>query len=164
MSLGSNDPKSLEARLKLDKQKLMLLVQQVATAQRWNRVSGIYQTRLKYLFNYRRESLTIGELKNSIGFHLTPQDAPNALKKIASVFSQFYQKYPTSPLTLTVTLLNINGSRVNSSLRTMLDAGIDIEKIAEIKDKSGTRIPTQELHAMIQEIKSSKANIKIQKP
>lgn len=164
MNPGSHEPQKLEDRLKEDKRKLMLLVQQIASAQRWYQVKSFYQSRLKYLFNYRRESITIGELKNSIGFHLTPQDAPNALKKIANVFSQFYRQNPTSPLRLTVTLLNITGSRVKSSLRTMLESGIDIEKIAEVKDKSGTRIPTDELRAMIQSIKSTKPIIRKQKP
>lgn len=164
MSPSSNDSKDLEERLRQDKRKLMQLVQHIATSQRWYQVNSFYQSRLKYLFNYRRESVTIGELKNSIGFHLTPQDAPVALKKIAAVFAQFYHQNPSSPLTLTVTLLTIAGNRAKSSLRTMLEAGIDIEKISEIKDKSGTRIPAHDLRAMIQSIKSTKPDIKKQKP
>lgn len=138
-----------------DKNKLMAIVDAMAKKEHWIRKKGVQQKIITYLFKYGKEELSLWVQGHTLHFQLKPQDAPSALKKIANVIQQFFQQNPKSQMNLAVTVLNLNDSRVKAALRNMLEQGIDLDKVATIRTKSGSTFPQDKLLELIKEVKAS---------
>lgn len=137
-----------------DKNKLMAIISAFAKKEQWKRKQQAYRNTLVYLFNYGKEELILSLQGSTLHLQLKPQDATRALNKIANVLRQFFLQNPTSAMKLSVTLLNLNEHRVKDALRSMLEIGIDIDKVTTMRNKSGTIFPSDQLQQLIKEVKS----------
>jgi hypothetical protein len=138
-----------------DKNKLMAIVDALAKKEHWKRKNSYYRQSLTYLFNYGKEELMLWWQGHTLHFQLKPFDAPHALKKIANAITQFFQQNPKSQMTLAVTLLNLNESRVKVALKNMLQQGIDIDKVVTLRTKGGSTLPPDKLLELIKEVKAT---------
>jgi len=153
--MGSGGPPNNDAQLLADRNKLIHLISHFARVQSWKRKTtfSLYN-RLTYLFNYQKEEVSITLTPQTVELHFRPQDAPHALAKVAEVLKTFYQQNPDSNMKLIVTVIVMVPEKVKMSLETMQDAGIDIEKITQIKNRSGDIFPPETLAELIREVKS----------
>ncbi|MGE3319356.1 MAG: hypothetical protein AB7I18_08660 [Candidatus Berkiella sp.] len=155
IQMGSGGPPQNDAQLLADRNKLLHLISHLARSQSWLRKKTYsYYNRLTYLFNYQKEELSFTFHPHAVELFLRPQDAPLVLRKIAEVFKTFYQQNPQSQMRMIVTVISMIPSRVKTSLETMQSAGIDIEKIAQFKNRSGEIFPPETLQQLIREVKS----------
>lgn len=150
-----NDPPSNEELL-ADRNKLLHIIAEFERTQRWQRkrFPGTEPTDFTFQFNHRKEELYIKLHPHALEFKLTPPNAPNALSNIIKILKKFFTENPNSKMKLIVTIQKLSEHNVKTALETMLDNGLDITKIMQIKDGSGKSFPADKLNELIQQVKN----------